>query len=312
VIRFLFSKEKRIMSAPDTDLTQTLDDCALVRGWTPERMTRFLDHLAHKGNVRAACWRVGLSREAAYRLRRRDPLLARGWAAAMVKAHDAGVEVLADRAIDGVEEPIYHRGELVGTRRRYDSRLLLAHIARLDKMLEDEAALADAGRFDELLARIAGDNLPAELDSEDGVLPLDRERLALRWGEYACAAHREQNENEDEDEETFDEAAFDARMDEEVAAYRRGLANGERQWDRWFGDVCTFVDRATGWLDEPPVPGLPGGPPLPRRESNAGGKFFEPRTVSDVSTDALARALAGPAKGFVPPPQLRSVRHTTR
>ena len=142
------------MAAPDTLATDPLDDYALVRGWTPERQTRFLDHLALKGNVHASCRRVGLSREAAYRLRRRDRLFARGWAAAMVKAHDASIEVLADRAIEGVEEPIYHRGELVGTRRRYDTRLLLAHIARLDKLLEDEAAQTDAGRFDELLARM--------------------------------------------------------------------------------------------------------------------------------------------------------------
>src|SRR6478735_10549224 len=81
VIRFLFSQETRIMSAPDAT-TETHDDCALVRGWTSERKTRFLDHLALKGNVRASCKRVGLSREAAYRLRRRDAVFARGWAAA--------------------------------------------------------------------------------------------------------------------------------------------------------------------------------------------------------------------------------------
>ncbi|HSQ95591.1 MAG TPA: hypothetical protein VLM18_05765 [Croceibacterium sp.] len=129
------------MAAPDTLVTDPLDDYTLVRGWTPERMTRFLDHLAQKGNVQASCKRVVLSREAAYRLRRRDPLFARGWAAAMVKAHDASIEVLADRAIDGVEEPIYHRGELVGTRTRYDTRLLLAHIARLAA----PAGFAEAG-----------------------------------------------------------------------------------------------------------------------------------------------------------------------
>jgi len=297
------------MAAPDTHPTQPHDDCALVRGWTRERMTRFLDHLAEKGNVRAACGRVGLSRETAYRLRRRDPLFARGWAAAMVKAHDVTTEVLADRAIDGVEEPIYHRGELVGTRRRYDSRLLLAHIARLDKVLEDEAALADAARFDELLARIAGAELPEAMDSDDGVLPLERERLALRWGEYACAAHRELYDVEDEDEETFDEAAFADRMDEEVAAYRRGLADGERQWDKWFDGACGLVDHVTGRHDELPVAGLPGGPPLPAREGEAGGAFFEPRTVSDVSTGALARGPTGAAEVIVTAPPLRSARH---
>ncbi len=295
------------MSAPDSIVTGTLDDYALVRGWTPERMTKFLDHLAQKGNVQASCKHVGLSREAVYRLRRRDPLFARGWAPAMVKAHDASIEVLADRAIDGVEEPIYHRGELVGTRRRYDTRLLLAHIARLDKLLEDKAAQADAGRFDELLARIAGEYLPAGVDSQDGVLPLDRERLAERWGMDAENALHDV-ESEDENEEDLDEHAAEALADKWVSAYRAGRADGERQWDRWFDNACGAVDYATGWLEEPPAPGLPGAPPLPRRECETGALFFRPRTLSDVSTGAVARALAGPPKGFVPPPPLRPPR----
>jgi len=42
------------------------------RGWTRERMAQFLDFLSETGNVAAACKRVGLSREAAYRQRRRE------------------------------------------------------------------------------------------------------------------------------------------------------------------------------------------------------------------------------------------------
>src|SRR6478735_9341630 len=105
-------------------------------GWSPERKTRFLDRLAQCGNVRAACAAVGMSREAAYVLRRRDTLFDRGWAAALVLAREIGVEVLADRAIEGIEEQVWYRGELMGTKRRYDGRLLLAHLARLDRHVE--------------------------------------------------------------------------------------------------------------------------------------------------------------------------------
>lgn len=124
-----------------------------VRGWTPGRKARFLDRLAVHGNVREACRCVGLSAEAAYRLRRRDEMFARGWAAALVLARQNCEQVLGERAVEGVEEDIFYRGELVGTRRRYDSRLLLAHLARLDR-LEDGAG-SDAGRFDEILASVA-------------------------------------------------------------------------------------------------------------------------------------------------------------
>lgn len=48
-----------------------------ARGWTPERKMLFLDRLAASGNARAACRRVGLSAESAYRQRRKDALFAR-------------------------------------------------------------------------------------------------------------------------------------------------------------------------------------------------------------------------------------------
>ena len=114
------------VQAPITDRAQRHD------GWTPERKARFLDCLAEKGNVRVACGRVGLSQQAAYVLRRRDAQFARGWAAALALARENSVQVLAERAIDGVEDPVWYRGELVGTRRKYDARLLLAHVGRLD------------------------------------------------------------------------------------------------------------------------------------------------------------------------------------
>lgn len=41
--------------------------------------------------------------------------------------------MLVTRALDGVEVPVWFRGEKVGTRRLYDTRLLLAHLGRLDR-----------------------------------------------------------------------------------------------------------------------------------------------------------------------------------
>jgi len=260
---------------------ETSDGDALVRGWTPERKVQFLDHLARKGNVRAACARVRLSREAAYRLRRRDRLFARGWAAALIQAHEASIEVLAERAIDGIEEEVWHRGELVGTRRKYDSRLLLAHIARLDKAAENPAAQADAARFDELLARIGGDVLPGGLDSADGVLPLDREATAVKTADEAEAAYEVEDRKRDAG---CYEGTLEARQEAGLAAYRAGYVEGKARFDAWFDNACLSVDYATGWLDEV-APGLPGGPPLPARgEALAGGRHFFPQDSVNVST----------------------------
>jgi hypothetical protein len=199
-------------------------------GWTAARKVQFLEALAHDGNVCAACARVGLSREAAYRLRRREPLFARAWAAAQLQAREIVGEVLGTRAIDGIEEEIWYRGEVVGTRRRYDTRLLLAHMARLDKLAENRRAVGDARRFDELLACVAGNPVPEELAGHADELPLVREAAELRMAEWA------------------EEAASEDDSDE---AFYRGAAEGAALWDAWFDGACDTVDRL---LDEPAAP----------------------------------------------------------
>ena len=123
-------------------------------GWLPDIRVQFLEALSRTGNVGAAAYYVQRSRQSAYDLRRRDPDFARGWQAALVLARDVAEDVLQERAIDGVEEPVYYHGEVVGTRRRFDSRLLLAHLARLDKAAGEIPARRAAARFEELMEAI--------------------------------------------------------------------------------------------------------------------------------------------------------------
>src|SRR5690554_5656955 len=254
-----------------------------ARGWTTERKLRFLDHLAASGNVRAACRRVGLSPEAAYRLRRRDDLFSRGWVLALALAQTHAEQVLADRAIEGVEEPIYYRGELVGTRRRYDTRLLLAHLARLDKLVEENHASADFGRFDELLALIAGEQAPEELMGASDLLPLDRDTYVERAARAAEDDVRYGPLDEAEDEEGDSNGSYwrwgqdddeQAERREEAceAAHAEAQAQAQRDWDAWRDHAYDLVDAAAGRSEAPvapvapaaPVPpGLPGNPPPP-------------------------------------------------
>jgi hypothetical protein len=233
---------------------------------------RFLDCLAQDGNVRAACARVGVSRECVYRLKRRDAVFARGWAAALVLARDATAEVLADRALNGVSEAIYYRGELVGERRRFDARLLLAHMARLDRVAEDglgsgALAAADAARFDELLGTIAGAEPDPEmmpfhdwaLGEDAPVLPQDRAEYAGRAARVAERAIRHADEDA-RDGRTIEEL-------EEAWAREDAIARGEAveepepeplpepeeawaaaadAWDDWHGAAIAAVDAALG------------------------------------------------------------------
>lgn len=173
---------------------------------TPERLARFLDALSRHGNVRTAAQQVGVSRSALYLARRRDPHFAQGWRAALVLARDHAETVLAERALDGVEEPVFFRGELVAVRRRFDSRLLLAHLARLDRLCaEDAEAAEDAARFDALLGEVA--HLPeAECHDEETGEPIvwpPRQE----WLDATEAAAIEAGCFEDETAEALDRSA---------------------------------------------------------------------------------------------------------
>ena len=121
--------------------------------FTRERQVEFLHALAATGAVRAAAARAGVSHQTAYRARLADAVFRRAWDAALVVARSHAEEVLAVRAIDGVEEEVMYHGEVVATRRRYDSRLLLAHLARLDRLTADAKVEAFAGDFEAAMRR---------------------------------------------------------------------------------------------------------------------------------------------------------------
>ncbi|MEM7689966.1 MAG: hypothetical protein AAF291_13170 [Pseudomonadota bacterium] len=105
----------------------------------------FLRRLADSGEVRVAVSALSVSHQTVYRMRRACRVFARGWDAALVIARERAEDMLASRAMHGVEEEVYYHGEVVATRRRYDARLLLAHLARLDRKAEraDIAGLAE-------------------------------------------------------------------------------------------------------------------------------------------------------------------------
>lgn len=98
---------------------------------TPERKQIFLRELRRHGIVLAAARAASpptASRTACvssfYWTRNRDPEFAAEWDSALAEAC-AEVELeIHRRAVDGYEEPVYQKGELVGTITRYSDRLL--------------------------------------------------------------------------------------------------------------------------------------------------------------------------------------------
>ena len=139
------------------------DPYAHVRVFDAAARVRFLDCLADSGNVAKAAARVGVSRETAYRARRRHADFARVWDAALVHARARAEAELTSRALEGVAVPGMVRGEHVATYRKHDARYLLANLARLDRRIEaDPGAVARSEHFDELLAAIAGHAAPED------------------------------------------------------------------------------------------------------------------------------------------------------
>lgn len=132
------------------------------------RQVLFLENLSVTGSVRSAAASAQVSHQSAYRARRACGAFRTAWDAALVVARAAAADTLAARAIDGVTEPVFYHGEEVGTRTRYSDRLLLAHLARLDRLVDDpranafaedfDAALAGFGRGEEFVAPVGSDS----------------------------------------------------------------------------------------------------------------------------------------------------------
>lgn len=142
-------------------------------GWSPDRQVVFLEALARTGNVKAAALYTGLSRESAYKLRRRPDgrAFARAWDAALIHARDVFQDELLDRGLNGWDEAVWHQGEEVGMRERWSAPLFLAALGRLDRMADGldmagKPARAAAANFDELLDGIAQGNECADLVQE--------------------------------------------------------------------------------------------------------------------------------------------------
>ena len=133
---------------------------------------KFLEHIATTGSARGAARVACVSHQTVYRMRRGNGVFRRAWDAALLVAKAHSVAVLADRAIDGFTEDVWFHGEVVGQRRRFDTRLLLAHLGRLDRLEDNADAAALADDFDDVLARIRdGADLPPPMENriEDSI-----------------------------------------------------------------------------------------------------------------------------------------------
>jgi hypothetical protein len=142
--------------------------------WCKARMADFLRALAATHNVAEAARSVGMSRQSAYRLRARlkgQPFDI-AWEAAFQHAYDELAQAALERALHGVEVPVFHKGEHVGSYRRYDERLTCFLLAQRNALGAQRLGRYTAAseywseRWDRLLDLV--EHGPAQWPQEDG------------------------------------------------------------------------------------------------------------------------------------------------
>ena len=119
-------------------------------GWTPLRQAAFLGYLAETRCVKRAAETVGMSRESAYRLRRKAG--AEGFCAAwdaIAGAAEAGRgaperptrkvthAMRAHRIAQGMLRPVLRGGRYIGTERKADNSALRGALAQADRIVDN-------------------------------------------------------------------------------------------------------------------------------------------------------------------------------
>lgn len=104
-------------------------------------MAIFCETLAESAVVAEACEAARMSISGAYAHRRRNPVFAAAWDAALTIARERLADTLLARSMEGNVEQIWRDGELVGERHVIDNRLGLAILRRLDRLAETGLSL---------------------------------------------------------------------------------------------------------------------------------------------------------------------------
>jgi hypothetical protein len=111
-------------------------------GWLPWKKAQFLLVLASGGVVAEACRAVGMSVASAYALknRRSGRAFAKMWDAILIhRARARLADSNLERAMNGCVDQVLKDGVVVAERRRFDNRLSMAMLTRLDRLAESQS-----------------------------------------------------------------------------------------------------------------------------------------------------------------------------
>ena len=114
-------------------------------GWTGEKMAIFCETLAETAVVAKACEAARMGISGAYAARRRNPVFAAAWDAALSISRERLADTLLARSMEGNVEQIWRDGVVVGERHLLDNRLGLALLRRLDRLAETGLSTSSRG-----------------------------------------------------------------------------------------------------------------------------------------------------------------------
>ena len=171
-------------------------------GWKPEVQLTFIEALAETGSVKSAARRVNRAEVGAYLLRRHPEAaeFRKAWDIALDIGMRRIEDVAMDRALHGVEVPMYSYGKLIGTRTIYNDRLLMF-------MLRNRAS----ERFPGGLRQAQGAKAGNAIDQ------MELTRLKKQWRkEWEASWHRDQAIKANEHARTSSDSLIEniARMHE--------------------------------------------------------------------------------------------------
>lgn len=130
------------MESPEPDARRRRHPAISVKA-----RTKFLEAVAAGWSISHAAERAGVARQRFYERAKSDER----FAVELREATEQGTHALEDEALrrgrDGVDEPVYQRGELVGTVRRYSDNLLMFLLKKRDPSYRENHRVEFGGSF---------------------------------------------------------------------------------------------------------------------------------------------------------------------
>lgn len=143
--------------------------------FTQEKKRTFLASLAQAGgNVTAASDESGINRRTAYLWRSNDAAFAAAWDDALNTGLDELEAEARRRAFDGVEEPVFYKGEVCGHIRRYSDSLIMFMLKAYRPQFRDRVTIdvnAVDSEIEQRLAQLAaGGEVSATREAESPLI----------------------------------------------------------------------------------------------------------------------------------------------